>query len=127
MSYLTHFFTNLYKTSITKVVLVYFFSTEKEIIFTRNMLPYLFCLTVTLRTIYFRIIIQKGKHFNFQSIIFRASYSNSKKKKIRKMYFLFFICMPHLYSNIPYNIYYASKDYEILRFVRNTSGINIVL
>ena len=33
-------------------------------------------------------------------------------------------CMPHLDSNIPLNIYCASKSFEVLRFTRTTSDIN---
>ena len=36
-------------------------------------------------------------------------------------------CMPHLDSNIPSNIYYASKSFEVLMITRTTSDINTFL
>lgn len=37
----------------------------------------------------------------------------------------YIICMPHLDSKISSNIYYASAGYEILKFSRTKSDINI--
>ena len=69
--------------------------------------------------------LQLEKENNFRSIIFRLFYYNWKTQLYDKRDALPFsiVPMPHLDSNIPSNICYASLGSKILRFGRTTSFV----
>ena len=72
------------------------------------------------------ISTSKASFLDLSMIIQNKKFKTQLYKK-RYVFPSSIVHMPHLDSNIPSNIYYASIGFKVLRFARNSSDINTFL